>query len=81
MYVGGVRVTPREVSDLAEVVDASTAAVLRAGLDGDATFVALSSDDRDCVLDALEIPWTNGLAELRSALEQDRAWRVGEQLS
>jgi hypothetical protein len=77
MYVAGVLLSYREVHDLVEVVDEPTASALKAGLDLDARFVPLSVGDRGRVLEALEIPWTNSLASLRSVLVRDQAWNVG----
>jgi hypothetical protein len=67
MMLAGIRVRDDDVCELAGLVDEPTATVLRNAVERETVIVALSIDDRERILRALDDP-PDGLAELRGVL-------------
>ena len=65
--------------ELAGLVDEPTATVLRNAIERETVILALSIDDRECILHALDDP-PDGLAELRGVLLREHEGRVREGL-
>lgn len=80
MMLAGIRVPNEDVCELAGLVDEPTATVLRNGVERETVVLALSIDDRERILQALDDPGTDGLAELRGVLLREHEWRVREGL-
>ena len=78
MMLAGIPVRPELVRALAEIVDEPTASELEQALEREVVILALTIEDRECILRALDDP-PAGLAELRGVLlrEHDRRLRVG----
>ena len=75
MTLAGIRVPDQSVHELAGLVDEPTAAVLLKALELKTAIVALSIEDRERIIRALDDP-PDGLAELRSVLVREHEWRV-----
>jgi uncharacterized protein (DUF1778 family) len=74
MMLAGLRVSPDLVRELAAIVDEPTATVLERALEVETVVLALSIEDRERILRALDDP-PAGLAELRGVLLQEHEWR------
>jgi hypothetical protein len=75
MMLSGIPVRPELVRELAGIVDEPTATVLGDALERGTAVVALTTEDRERILCALDDP-PDGLAELRGVLLREHAWRV-----
>ena len=75
MMLSGIPVRPELVRELAGIVDEPTATVLGDALERGTAVVALTTEDRERILSALDDP-PDGLAELRGVLLREHAWRV-----
>lgn len=75
MMLAGIRVSDALVGELADLVDEPTRGVLEKALDRGTIIVALTMDDRERILRALDDP-PDGLAELRGVLLREHEWRV-----
>ena len=71
MMLAGIRVSPYLVRALAELVDEPTASLLDRALYRETTVLALTIEDRERILRALE-DCPDGLAELRRAASRAR---------
>jgi hypothetical protein len=67
------------VRELALLVDEPTAGVLERALENEVKVLALTIEDRERILRALDDP-PDGLAELRGVLVREHEWRVREGL-
>lgn len=79
MMLAGLRVTSEDVRELAGLVEEPTRGVLEKALELGTIIVALTIDDRERILRALDDP-PDGLAELRGVLLREHEWRVREGL-
>ncbi len=79
MQLAGVPVHNELVEVLASLVDEPTATLLLAALARKTAIVALTIEDRERILRALEDP-PEGLAELRGVLLREHEWHVREGL-
>ena len=83
MMIAGIRVRDEAILGLAWLLhDAGfedTTETLVAALEEQRNVVALTIDDREAILRALDDP-PHGLAELRSVLLEEQVWRVREGL-
>ena len=79
MQLAGVPVRKDLVKVLADLVDEPTASLLRVAVERGTLIVALTVEDRERILRALE-DCPDGLAELRGVLAAEHEWRVREGL-
>ena len=79
MQLAGVPVRKELVKVLADLVDEPTASLLRVAVERGTLIVALTVEDRERILRALE-DCPDGLAELRGVLAAEHEWRVREGL-
>ncbi len=79
MMLTGIPVRPELVRALAEIVDEPAAGTLEQALEREVTVLALTIEDRERILRALDDP-PAGLAELRGVLLREAEWRVREGL-
>ena len=79
MMLAGLRVPNDSVRELAALVDEPTATELRNALERKTAIVALTIEDRERILRALDDP-PHGLAELRGVLLSEHEWRVRDGL-
>lgn len=79
MMLAGIRVRDDDVRELAGLVDEPTATVLPTAIERETMILALSIDDRERILRALDDP-PRGLAELRGVLLVEQEWRQREGL-
>jgi len=75
MFVAGLPIAREDVLDLARRVDPKLAERLHAAVDGDVKVVALSIEERETILRALDDP-PDGLLELRAVLLQEQLARA-----
>jgi hypothetical protein len=75
--LAGVPVEAELVRELIDRVDEPTAGQLEGALDAGRAVVALTIQDRERILRALE-DCPDGLAELRGVLRREQAWRLRE---
>jgi hypothetical protein len=80
MYLAGMRIPDEDVRELITLVDEPTRSLLEKSLGLGAEVVALTIDDRERLLWALDDVRTDALAELRALLLQEYEWRFGEGL-
>ena len=79
MYLAGLR-PDEDVRELINLVDEPTRSFLEKALALDGDVIALTIDDRERILWALDDVRTDALAELRGVLLQDHEWRRREGL-
>jgi len=79
VQLAGVPVRKDLVKVLADLVDEPTASLLRVAVERGTLIVALTVEDRERILRALE-DCPDGLAELRGVLAAEHEWRVREGL-
>jgi hypothetical protein len=79
MMLAGLFVRPELVRELAGLVYEPTSSVLELALDRNIAVVALTIDDRERILRALDDP-PAGLEELRGVLLEEHEWRKREGL-
>jgi len=75
MYLAGLRIPDEDVRELIGLVDEPTRSFLERSLALDSEVVALTVEDRERVLWALDDVRTDGLVELRGVLLQEHEWR------
>jgi hypothetical protein len=80
MQLAGLRVPNEDVRELAGLVDEPTRGILEKALELGTLILALSIDDRERILRALDDPSTDALAELRGVLLREHEWRVRDGL-
>ena len=80
MMLAGLNVPDDDVRELARLVDEPTATMLRNGIDRETVVLALTIDDRERILRALDDRQTDALAELRGVLLTEHEWRRREGL-
>ena len=80
MYLAGLRIPDEDVRELIKLVDEPTRSFLEKSLALDSEVVALTIEDRERVLWALDDVRSEALAELRAMLLQEHEWRVREGL-
>jgi hypothetical protein len=78
MYLAGLRVPDDDVRELIRLVDEPTRSVLEKSLAFETGVVALTIEDRERILWALDDARTDALAELRGVLLFEHEWRVRE---
>ena len=76
----GLRIPDEDVRELIKLVDEPTRRFLQKALALDSEVVALTIDDRERILWALDDVRTEALAELRGVLLQEHEWRTKEGL-
>ena len=81
MYLAGRRIPDEDVRELIRLVDEPTRSFLARSLALEAEVVALTIEDREHILWALDDVRTDALAELRGVLLQEHEWRSREGLS
>ena len=75
MYLAGLRIPDEDVRELIKVVDEPTRSFLERSLGLEAGVVALTVEDRERILWALDDARTDSLAELRGILLEEQEWR------
>ena len=80
MYLAGLRIPDEDVRELITLVDEPTRSLLERSLGLGNGVVALTIDDRERILWALDDVRTDALAELRALLVHEHEWRFGEGL-
>lgn len=80
MYLAGLRIPDEDVRELIQLVDDPTRSLLEKALGLETEVVALTIDDRERILWALDDARTDALAELRAVLVQEHEWRVRARL-
>ena len=80
MYLAGLRIPDEDVRELIQLVDDPTRSLLEKALGLETEVVALTIDDRERILWALDDARTDALAELRGVLLQEHEWRQREDL-
>ena len=75
MYLAGLRIPDEEVRELTRLVEEPTRSYLEKALAFGDEMVALTIEDRDRILSALDDVRTDALVELRGVLLQEREWR------
>ena len=78
MYLAGLRLPDEDVRELIKLVDEPTRSFLEKSLALDSGVVALTIEDRERILWALDDVRTEALAELRGVLLQEQEWHVRE---
>jgi hypothetical protein len=71
----GLRIPDEDVRELIKLVDEPTRSFLEKSLALDSEVVALTIEDRERILWALDDVRTDALAELRGVLLQEHEWR------
>jgi uncharacterized protein (DUF1778 family) len=79
MMLADIRVPNDYVRELAGFVDEPTASLLERALELQRVVLALTIEDRERIIRALDDP-PAGLAELRGVLVREHEWRVREGL-
>jgi len=80
VYLAGLRIPDEDVRELIKLVDEPTRSFLEKSLALDSEVVALTIEDRERVLWALDDVRSEALAELRAVLLQEHEWRAREGL-
>ena len=80
MYLAGLRIPDEDVRELIKLVDEPTCSLLEKSLAFGTDVVALTIEDRERILWALDDVRTDALAELRGVLLSEHEWRVREGL-
>ena len=80
MYLAGLRLSDKDVRELITLVDEPTRSFLENALALEGEVVALTIEDRERILWALDDVRTDALAELRGVLLQEHEWRRREGL-
>ena len=80
MYLAGVLVPDDDVREIIRLVDEPTRSLLEKSLAFETSVVALTVEDRERILWALDDARTDVLTELRGVLLQEYEWRVREGL-
>ena len=80
MYLAGLRIPGGDVRELITLVGEPTRSLLEKSLAMEAEIVALTIEDRERILWALDDVRTDALTELRGVLLQEHEWRAREGL-
>jgi hypothetical protein len=80
VYLAGLRIPDEDVRELIRLVGEPTRSLLEKSLAMEAEIVALTIEDRDRILWALDDVRTDALTELRGVLLQEHEWRAREGL-
>ena len=80
MYLAGLRIPDDDVRELIELVDEPTRSLLEKSLALETGVVALTIEDRERILWALDNARTDALVELRRVLLSEHEWRSHEGL-
>jgi hypothetical protein len=80
VYLAGLRIPDEDVRELITLVGEPTRSLLEKSLAMEAGIVALTIEDRDRILWALDDVRTDALTELRGVLLQEHEWRAREGL-
>jgi hypothetical protein len=80
VYLAGLRIPDEDVREIIRLVDEPTRSFLEKSLALEAEVVALTIEDRERILSALDDVRTDALAELRGALTSEHEWRAREGL-
>ena len=75
MYLAGLHVPDDDVRELIQLIDEPTRSLLEKSLAFETGVVALTIEDREHILSALDDARTDALAELRSVLLAEHEWR------
>jgi hypothetical protein len=75
VYLAGLRIPDEDVRLLVRLVDEPTRSFLEKALSRGTGVVALTIEDRERILGALDDARTDALAELRGVLLQEHEWR------
>ena len=78
MYLAGLHVPDDDVRELIRLVDEPTRSLLEKSLAFETGVVALTIEDRERILWALDDVRTDALAELRGVLLSEHEWRGRE---
>jgi hypothetical protein len=78
--LAGVPISAELVRELAEIVGEPTAGTREGALDASRATVALTVEDRERILRALDGDFSEGLGELRGVLLREHEWRMREGL-
>ena len=76
MHLAGLPVADRDVETLSTLIDEPTRGVLTNALTIGTAIVALTIEDRERILRALDDPRTDALTELHGVLLREHEWRV-----
>jgi len=80
VYLAGLRISDEDVRVLITLVDEPTRSLLEKSLAFESEVVALTIEDRERILWALDDVRTDALAELRGVLLSEHEWRGREGL-
>jgi hypothetical protein len=80
VYLAGLRIPDEDVRELIRLVEEPTRSVLEKSLAFETGVVALTIEDRERILGALDDARTDALAELRGVLLSEQGWRLREGL-
>jgi hypothetical protein len=80
MMLAGLKLPDDDVRELARLVDEPTRSLIEKALGLGTIVLALTVEDRERILWAIDDVRTDALAELRSALLQEHEWRGREGL-
>ena len=80
MYLAGLRLPDEDVRELIQLVDEPTRSFLEKALALESEVVALTIEDRERILWALDDVRPDARAELRGVLPQEHEWRVRDGL-
>jgi hypothetical protein len=81
MYLAGLHVPDDDVRELIKLVEEPTRSLLEKSLAFETGVVALTIEDRERLLSALDDARTDALVELRGVLLAEQEWRSLEGLS
>ena len=81
MYLAGLHVPDDDVRELIKLVEEPTRSLLEKSLAFETGVVALTIEDRERLLSALDDARTDALVELRGLLLAEQEWRSLEGLS
>jgi len=81
MYLAGLHVPDDDVRELIKLVEGPTRSLLEKSLAFETGVVALTIEDRERLLSALDDARTDALVELRGVLLAEQEWRSLEGLS
>ena len=76
VYLAGLRIPDEDVRELITLVHEPTRSLLETALAQASEVVALTIEDRELILGALDDVRTDALAELRGVLLQEHEWRT-----
>ena len=80
MYLAGLRIPDEDVREIIRLVDEPTRSLLEKALALETGVVALTIEDRERILWALDDVRTDALTELRGVLLSEHEWRARDGL-